>query len=128
MKSTYKLIGLFWDGKPEANYSKDALPYDSSYLALGSQPCLFDLLEKKRKVNLSELFSINTSNDFDAMVNKLKDCGSVALIIDYLPTASSAIHRKFALHRTLQVFGALQNALPESKVIMMRARPMNVAA
>lgn len=128
MKSTYQLIGLFWDGKPKAEDVGSILPYDQSYLPLSHPLCLFDCVEKKRRVYATELFGVDTQADFDALVEELKGYDSVAAIIDYCPGTQMRTHRRFFMHRMCQAIESLSNALPESEVVAMKSRETRAVA
>lgn len=119
MKSTYKLVGLFWDGKPEGKEPDTVYSYDADYLPAAGQPCLFDLIEMKRRIELSELFAANGQVGFEAIVKKLAGCSSLAVVIDCPPKTRGLTQRRFFRHRTLQVFGSLARALPGTKVAAM---------
>lgn len=128
MKSTYKLIGVFWDGKAEADGCAAVLPYDPYYLPLSSQPCLLDLIERKRRVRLSQLLEIRSQEEVESLAEKLDGCGSVAIVVDYLPKAKANVHRKFFKHRTLQALKTLSDALPETEIVFMEPRKAEAAA
>lgn len=119
MKSTYKLIGLYWDRRPEAEITETVSCYDPNYLEVDARPCLFDYVEKKRRINLSELLSVNTSDELIALLEKLSDCDSVAVVLDYEPKAPSFTHRRFVRHRTLQAIESIREVLPETEIVLM---------
>lgn len=128
MKSTYKLIGVFWDGKPEASGRAAVVPYDPYYLPLSAQPCLLDLIERKRRVGLSQLLGIGSQEDVMSLAEKLEGCGSVAVVVDYLPKAKSSVHRRFFEHRALQALKALSEALPSTEIVFMTPQETKAAA
>lgn len=47
MKSTYDLIGTFWDGRP-ADAVAQTVPYDPLMPEAGTPYCLFDINGKRR--------------------------------------------------------------------------------
>ncbi len=55
MKSTYDLIGTFWDGRRKRQIAQ-TVPYDLMPEA-GTPYCLFDINGKRRGIWLSVLFS-----------------------------------------------------------------------
>lgn len=128
MKSTYKLIGVFWDGRPEMTSGIAIRPYDPFYLALSSQPCLFDIVERKRRVELSRLLEIGSTEEAEMLIEEFAECTSVAVVLDYLPKAKSSVHRKFFEHRLLQVLGSLSELLPEAEIVLMEQRGAKAAA
>lgn len=128
MKSTYKLIGVFWDGKPEARGCTTVLPYDPYWLPLSSQPCLLDLIECRRHIRLSQLLAIRSQQEVALLAEKLDGCTSLAIIVDYLPKAQSCVHRTFFKHRVLQVLGTLSAVLPEAKIFYMEPSPATEVA
>lgn len=119
MKSTYKLIGVFWDRKPATCRFEIINSFDSSYLELGMQFCLLDIKEKKRCINLTSLLSVDKAEDFDAILKHLKECSSIAILIDYVPQTPSFTQWQFFLHRLYQIVGALNACLPEAEIFFM---------
>lgn len=57
MKSTYDLIGTFWDGRP-ADAVAQTVPYDPLMPEAGTPYCLFDINGKRRGIWLSVLFAV----------------------------------------------------------------------
>lgn len=127
MKGTYKLVGVFWDGRPEIIRNVAVKPYDMFYLSLSSQPCLFDLIECKRQIKLSQLLQIQNQEEAAVIIEKLVDCKSVAIVADYIPKVKSSVHCRFFEHRLLQVLGYLSTALPETEILLMEPFKTEVA-
>ncbi len=119
MKSTYKLIGLYWDGKAEAERLEDLLPFDPSYLDSSAPLCLFDFVAKKRNVYLSVLLGANNQEEFDSVAKGLEGCDYIAVVVDYCPVFASIVHRRFYEHRALQVLGQVHKAVPKANLVMM---------
>lgn len=119
MKSTYKLIGAFW-GHREALGSPLALAeYDPTYLAAGSALCLFDFLEVKRSITLSELMSADGEADVEGIFEGLRGADKVAVVVDIAPRSTGEVQRRFFRKRALQTLRMLVDELPESEVILM---------
>ncbi len=118
MKSTYKLIGAYWDHVPLP--AKEAsLSYDSTYLPADSPLCLFDLIEKKRRIGISELLAADSDTRFSAIVDDFDGCDAVAILLDYQPSCGGSILRRFYHLRALQAYGKLASALPDSDLVFM---------
>lgn len=68
MKSSYRLIGMFWDHRPESNALLEPVAYDPFYLEAGHPDCLFDCDGKHRYVTLTGLLTVNSQQGMDAHV------------------------------------------------------------
>ena len=64
MKSTYDLIGTFWDGRP-ADAVAQTVPYDPLMPEAGTPYCLFDINGKRRGIWLSVLFAVRDEADWE---------------------------------------------------------------
>lgn len=119
MKSTYKLIGAFWDHREALGSPLALAEYDPTYLAAGSALCLFDFLEVKRSVTLSELMSADGEADVEGIFEGLRGADKVAVVVDIAPRSTGEVQRRFFRKRALQTLRMLVNELPESEVILM---------
>ncbi len=120
MKSTYHLIGDYWDHKPCVSSHCGILNYEPGFLGADEPPCLFDFIEKKRRVQLTVLWEITTDEELKRLATPLAECDTVAIVLDYTPVSRGSIHLDFYWHRVQQAQQALQSALPNATVFLMR--------
>lgn len=120
MKSTYKLLGVFWDGK-EIIDSKFAIVGDCrNILDYRYTRDLFDINGCIRKIKISELLEANFENEVKAIVEQLRYCDKIVGVIDYFPRVKNAVLRKFARKRILQVLNYLRKELQNAKICVNR--------
>lgn len=81
---------------------------------------LFDENEYIRKIAISELLNANKEKDVFEMINKLKQCSKILVIIDWLPKVRSFILQRFAKKRILQVLNYLSKNIPSAKIYVDR--------
>lgn len=128
MKSSYRLIGVFWDHRPEATVSLVPAAYDPFYLEAGHPDCLFDCKGKHRYVTLTELLSLNSQEDLDRLASRLGGCVGIAVISDFAMRSRGSVVRQFLQHRLLQAICLLESAVPEASVTLMASPELEVAA
>lgn len=120
MKSTYKLLGVFWDRK-EIVYTKFVVVrkyrniLDYRYVRE-----LFDVGGYVRKIKISELLKANFENEVKAIINQLRHCDKIVGVIDYFPRVKNSVLRRFARKRILQVLNYLWKELPNAKICVNR--------
>ena len=120
MKSTYKLLGVFWDRK-EIVYTKFVVVrkyrniLDYRYVRE-----LFDVGGYVRKIKISELLKANFENVVKAIINQLRHCDKIVGVIDYFPRVKNSVLRRFARKRILQVLNYLWKELPNAKICVNR--------
>ena len=120
MKSTYKLLGVFWDRK-EIVYTKFVVVrkyrniLDYRYVRE-----LFDVGGYVRKIKISELLKANFENEVKAIINQLRHCDKIVGVIDYFPRVKNSVLRRFARKRILQVLNYLRKELPNAKICVSR--------
>ncbi len=119
MKSTYKLIGSFLDGVPARERHMSLEAYDLSFMSLDVQSCLFDLGERKRKVSLASLLSLEDQPAFDEVLTKLKEADQIAIVLDCYPQSSNLIVWKFFQKRILQIVHLIEEAVPAASLKLM---------
>jgi hypothetical protein len=119
MKSSYKLIGAYWDHAPLPQEKIFLIPFDPTYLPASSPLCLFDLIEKKRRIGITELLTVESDAQLAAMSDGLSDCVEVAVLLDYQPSAPGNVPRRFYRRRVLQAYARLLSTLPGSKLVFM---------
>ena len=128
MKSTYKLIGAFWDGLPTSGDTETAEIYDSDILVDTEPENLFDQECFRRSVPLSELFGASQEAEIGAIVARISRCDEVFLVIDCQPRTSGLVPNQLHRKRTLQMLGYLRACLPRARVQLMQGNPKRETA
>lgn len=115
MKSTYKLLGSFWDGRenlevPLAEYSgeKQIRDYKEGY-------DLFDTKEYVRSISISELLRLDDGNKVFATLERLRFCSKVVIILDCNLKSENPVIRRFLSKRVSQCLKLVQDRLPDKK-------------
>ncbi|NMM98698.1 hypothetical protein [Bifidobacterium olomucense] len=128
MKSTYKLIGVFWDHRPESNTSLEPIDYDPFYLEAGHPDCLFDCIGKRRYITLSKLLAADSEQTVSTLTTQLVDCTGIAVLCDYTPTSQGCVPQRFFRHRVRQILQLLESILPNASITLMRPPDMKLVA
>lgn len=116
MKTTYKLLGSFWDGRkdletPLAEYSEERQIRDYK-----EEYDLFDTLEYIRSVRISELFRLEYGNRFFSVLDKLRLCSKVIIILDCYIKSENPVIRNFLSKRISQCLRLVQDYLAKKPV------------
>lgn len=119
MKSTYDLIGTFWDGRP-SDISAETVLYDPLVPEAGTPYCLFDIDGKQRSVRLSELFAVRDDADWERIRTSLADCYRVAVIDDCRPQFQGEALQQFHELRLRQALHLLQCEIFGTQVRVMQ--------
>ncbi len=127
MKSTYDLIGTFWDGRPGGTVA-ETIPYDLLMPEAGTPYCLFDIDGEQRGVRLSALFAVRNDEDWDRIRKSVAKCRRIAVIDDCRPRFGGAAAQRFHERRLRQTVHLLQSDVPEAQVCVMKLPVMERAA
>lgn len=119
MKSTYDLIGTFWDGRP-ADAVAQTVPYDPLMPEAGTPYCLFDINGKRRGIWLSVLFAVRDEADWERVRASLAGCRQIAVIDDCRPRFQGQAVQQFHQHRLRQVLCLLRCEIPGAHVLVMK--------
>ncbi len=119
MKSTYKLFGIFWDHKASGEFNDIEVINGNIGIDYKQPICLFDFIGEYRTVNISELICIENSLDFDSLCNKIRSFYRIAIKVDFITPGSSIVSSRFYKKRICQIFYAIQQALPDSCVVII---------
>jgi len=119
MKSTYKLLGVFWDQRPipeefpELVDCEEIQDYREEYN-------LFDLAGYRREVKLTELLSIENVEKLNSIIKLLRKCDKAYLHIDYIPRCELPVVCNFFVRRTMQIYRYIKESVqPEIEVFVM---------
>lgn len=120
MKSTYKLLGVFWDRREvtDTRFSvvKDCQNiFDYRYVRE-----LFDVDGYVRKIKISEFLRANAENEVDSIVRQMRHCDKIVGIIDCFPRVKNVVLRRFVRKRILQVLNYLRKVLPKAQICVNR--------
>lgn len=127
MKSTYDLIGTFWDGRP-ADIVTETVLYDPLLPEAGTPYCLFDIDGKQRSVRLSALFAVRDDADWERIRASLADCRRIAVIDDCRPRFRGGTLQQFHEPRLRQVLHLLQHEVSGAQVHVMQLPTVERAA
>ena len=120
MKSTYKLLGVFWDGKKIVGTKFTIVRNCQNILDYRYMRDLFDVDGCVRKIKISELLKANFEGEAKALVEQLRHCDKIVGVIDYFPRIKNVVSRRFVRKRILQVLGYLRQELPNAKICVNR--------
>ena len=124
MKSTYCLVGAFWDGKPADDEMADIVPFDATSGPAGSADSLFDLGGKRRYLRLTDLLSCDDECELDDLLEGLTDSEIVYIAVDWRPNSSNPTIDDYFSLRVRQVFAELQVRLPSCHIALMTGGPL----
>lgn len=118
MKSTYNLIGVYWDGQPDAQPIAP-VPFDPSFRQISEPRCLFDFIEDRRRISLSDVLSAESDEDIACIASEFASSNLVAVILDCAPQTHGLVQERFYMKRARQAIGRLQRSLPNARVLAM---------
>ena len=95
MKSTYKLLGVFWDREEIVETNFDVIRKCRDILDYRYVRELFDVNNYVRKIKVSELLKANLENDVKVIINQLRHCDKIVGVIDYFPRVKNSVLRRF---------------------------------
>lgn len=127
MKSTYDLIGVFWDRRVSTTDMKVA-PYNPLTPEIGTPYCLFDTAGKERNVRLSALFKVQNNADWDYLRSSIADCNRIMVVDDCRPKFQGEVVQQFHERRLGQVMHLLQNEVPQAQLFITKPPVMESAA
>ncbi len=124
MKSTYKLLGKFWDRRPELKAGLEMLrgpidcpDYKQSY-------DLFDVKKYVRSVKISEFLRLDDGKRVDSVLEKVKHCDMVVVKLDFSFENDNKIVQNFLSKRVSQCLKYMQEYLGCKKLKITVASPI----
>ena len=108
--TTYKLFGVFWDGKPEFQGEIKYCLQDG-ILDYRYKRELFDNRVYSRKVNLSELLNVENGEILAKIQVQMQDCDNVFVNKDVVLHGGNPVLERFLEKRCRQAIQALMNGL-----------------
>lgn len=102
MKTTYKLLGLHWDGMPMPSREIKATTEHDAWNCIPT----------------SVLFGAKTLEEADALIDSLDGCGKVVVLDDCRPITPGSVVQGFYRKRLLQACGHVQRRLPGAEIML----------
>lgn len=128
MKSTYKLLGLIWDGRQCADSLPLIRPFDVRVTPLGEPDSLFDGERSRRVVRLSRMLRLGSEEELERILCLAKRADVLFLLVDYAPCTASMVSQDFYRHRLLQIVGTFETDCPATTVYLMASPSRTVLA
>lgn len=107
MNKSYKLLGIVYDKLSESKKDYIVYTYDSRILDITEKICLFDVDNYIRKINLSFLFSIESKDKLDYIINQISKVDELYLVLDVC--SCNKIIDTFINKRIKQILKLLEN-------------------
>lgn len=116
MKSTYKLLNIYLDGRPLPTQIPEIVGTAevSKYYEIEDEMNIFDFPICRRKVSGMKLLSYQSELDILNLVDRLPDCKELLIILDYNSIAEAA--QNLFLKRILQVVSLLKTHYPDMNI------------
>lgn len=119
MKSTYRLVGTFWDGKAALDKMPSAEPFDATIGATNTPDSLFDQAGKRRYVRLSNLLACDDDKSLGNLLESLSCARAVYVALDWQPASSNPTLVSFFDLRVRQILAELNSRLPSCQIVPM---------
>lgn len=120
MKSTYKLLGVEWDHHPLPRYLPNFVD-DKIIEHYSTEQNIFDIEKYERRIDISEVLSGNSLLPYNIR-DKVKNCDSVYIRIDYEPEETSVDVIEFFYLRVLQVVAFFEKNLEDVSIFMIASK------
>lgn len=101
--SRYKLIGDIWDNCKTKEYTIEKQNDINEIFEYNKSKTLLDIDSYKRKIKLSRLLGVNDADDLKQVINKVKRCDDLYVVLDYKPCTNNPILHSFYSKRLKQV-------------------------
>jgi hypothetical protein len=108
--TTYKLLGVFWDGKPEYQGEIEYCPRDD-ILDYRYKRELFDNNDFFRKVDLSELLNVENGEILAKIKAQTQNCDKVFVKKDVVLRSGNPVLERFLEKRSRQAVQGLMDEL-----------------
>ena len=105
--TTYKLLGVFWDGKPEYQ-GKIKYCSQDDVLDYRYKRELFDNHDYSRKVDLSELLNVENGETLARIQDQTRDCDNVLIKKDVVLHSGNLVLERFLEKRSRQAIQAFR--------------------
>ena len=116
MKSTYKLLSIYLDGKniPESRpLIKNSLSEDILF-GLEMDYCIFDLEIYQRRISGMELLSCKNRDALEEILQLAEPCDYIWILLDFFPDMETV--KLLFLKRILQIMRIMQERWKEKRI------------
>ena len=113
MKSTYRLLGLQWDGTSAFTGELPVADRIENVQDHGKGADLFDTVEYVRSIRVSELLGTESEKMLDRVVDSLRVCDRIVLIADCSPLTANPVLQRFYRKRLAQCVNVLKVRLAD---------------
>jgi len=116
LKTTYKLLGVFWDGRPSLSFS---LPEFKEVILPRNYSCkydLFDTTEYIRSIRVSDLLSIESFKKIQFIIKQLFFCEKIVILFDETLNINNPTIKNLLDKRISQCIHYVHEAIPKAKI------------
>lgn len=118
MKKSYKILGVLWDRMDDCTTPITTVKPETIRTVFNYNvgPHLFDSIEYARTISLTELFAIERKTLLDNVIEKLRPCQTVYIILDFKPACDNKIVTAFYQKRLRQIYQFIDTKLTTAKI------------
>ena len=116
MKTSYKLLGEFWDNL-KTSTTVSYLDSDDFISDIDEDYNLFDF-NNIRKVDITDILEINNDAELKILLDKTKKYSSILININYIPINRNRSLDNFYLKRINQVYSYFEEKLDNTEVYL----------
>ena len=116
MKTSYKLLGKFWD-KLKTSTPVSYLDSDDFISDIDEDYNLFDF-NNIRKVDITDILEINNDAELKILLDKMKKYSSILININYIPISRNRSLDNFYLKRINQIYSYFKEKLDNTDVYL----------
>lgn len=121
MKSTYKLLGSFWDGREDLDIPLVKYSGEETLRDYRVEYDLFDAKEYVRSVRVSELLRLDAGEKIHSILNKLYFCTKVVIVLDCNIQSANPVIRRFLSKRVSQCLKFVRDNFPNETTEILYA-------
>lgn len=116
MKTSYKLLGKFWDNL-KTSTTVSYLDSDDFISNIDEDYNLFDF-NNIRKVDITDILEINNDAELKILLDKMKKYSSILININYIPINRNRSLDNFYLKRINQIYSYFKEKLDNTEVYL----------
>jgi len=116
LKTSYKLLGKFWD-KLKTSTPVSYLDSDDFISDIDEDYNLFDF-NNIRKVDITDILEINNDAELKILLDKMKKYSSILININYIPISRNRSLDNFYLKRINQIYSYFKEKLDNTDVYL----------
>ncbi|MCF0217169.1 MAG: hypothetical protein HUK21_11965 [Fibrobacteraceae bacterium] len=116
MKSTYKLLGLFWDGRKDLEIPILEYTGETQIRDYKEEYDLFDSRDYIRSVKVSELFRLDDGDKISSILDRLRFCSKVVIVLDCDIKNKNPVIRLFLSKRVSQCLKYVRDYFTQNEI------------